>query len=116
MFIELHLAVENKGERNSIISRCDFYVQQTGQRYLDYKPTYKHAVQGRKAMYSLDPSRWLLHGDLTTVEAVNKIGPGILLFYVAETPPLDCLRIDCTLTLSDTEGNKVSHEFELAEA
>ncbi len=50
------------------------------------------------------------------LEAVNKIGPGILLFYVAETPPLDCLRINCTLTLSDTEGSKVSHEFELAEA
>lgn len=116
MFIALHLAVENKGERNSIISSCDFYVQQTGQRYVNQKPTYKQGVQGRKVMHSFDPSRWLLRGDLTTVEAVNKIGPGILQFYVAEIPSLDCLRINCTLTLSDTEGNKVSHKFELADA
>ena len=114
MFIKLHLAIENKGERNSIISRFDLHVQETGLHYRDMKPQNKTAVNSRHALHTIGPTPFL--AKLATVIATDKIGPVILLFYIPERPPDDCSKVKCMLTIFDTEGITASHVFELSEA
>ena len=114
MFIKLHLAIENKGERNSIISRFDLHIQETNKYYEKIKPQYKTAVHSRRALCTIGPTPFL--SKLPTVRATDMIGPAVLLFYVPERPPDDCSRVNCRLTIHDTEGNTASHVFELSEA
>ena len=56
MFVELHLAIENKGEKNSIIDRFGLRVQQTDKEYTNISPTFKSGVRGRKGFRGFDPS------------------------------------------------------------
>ncbi len=114
MFIKLHLAIENKGERNSIISGFDLHIQETDKYYEKIKPQYKTAVHSRRAYCTIGPTPFL--PKLATVRATDMIGPAVLLFYVPERPPDDCSRVNCRLTIHDTEGNTASHVFELSEA
>ncbi len=116
MFVELHLAIENKGEKNSVIDRFDLRVQQTGKEYMNISPTFKSGVHGRKGLRVFDPNNWLTQRGMTTVPAVDKIGPGVLLFYVPDLPPPGCSEVNCTLTIFDTEENQVSSRFVLSEA
>lgn len=114
MFIKLHLAIENKGERNSIISGFDLHIQETNRYYEKIKPQYKTAVHSRRALCTIGPTPFL--SKLATVRATDMLGPAVLLFYVPERPPVDCSRVNCRLTIHDTEGNTASHVFELSEA
>lgn len=114
-FIELHLAVENKGDRNSNINRCDLFIRELDKTYPDIKPQQKSGIQGKKSFYSIGQD-WLMPRGVLTVESQKMTEPKKLLFYLSERIPSGHLQIRCTLTLCDTDGKKVSGDFELLEA
>ena len=115
MLVELSIAIENKGLRHSSIVRCDLVVSETGKSYANIKPRFLGGIQGRKVSYGLDQRRYLMTQGVIAVEPTKMIPAGILPFYVKEVPGQDCSRIHCTLTLTDTEENSATHEFELPE-
>jgi len=115
MLIELSIAIENKGLRHSSIVRCDLVVSETGKSYMNIKLRFLRGIHGRKAYHGLDQNRYLMSQGVIAVEPTKMLPAGILPFYVKEVPGQDCSRIHCKLTLTDTEENSATHEFELPE-
>jgi hypothetical protein len=115
-YIELGIAIENKGNRNSVINRWDLKIDETGKEYKQVGLYGKGLIQGRKSQYSLPTTRNLVSGGYIRVPAESVAGPGVLPLYVRDILPESSQRIQCKLTLFDTEGNTCSKELRVPEA
>jgi hypothetical protein len=109
-YLLLHLDVENKGARPSIIRRFDLYLRETGRTYENIHPERRQYVQTRSAQHGLRQDWILTTGDVINVSA-HGCCTGVLLFYFDLAPTYEPQEVHCTLTLIDTEGVRATHDF-----
>ena len=110
IYIEFHMAVENKGDRHSSISRYDLSIPGAA-NYADLKPTTNpySLIPGIHANYT--PSQpYLTKDGYIGIEAEKMSPSGYLCFRVPALPPASA-PLHCVLTIRDTEGNIASHDF-----
>jgi hypothetical protein len=118
IYIELDLAIENKGNRTSNV--VGFRLDAAGTHFSELKPAYPRSIQGRRTGWGLAGTGLAMDGHIT-VEA-EKMVSGKLAFFVPFVPTgnygdlyssLDSFH--GTLTITDTEGVSASHDFIVAE-
>ena len=109
IYVELNLAIENKGNRTSNVVSFSFDAARTG--FTEFTPNYPTNIQGRRSSWTL-PGTGLGIGGHITVE-VDGMVSGQLGFFISFVPMGDSF--DGTLTVTDTEGNSASRDFYLTE-
>jgi hypothetical protein len=120
IYVELNLAIENKGNRTSNVVGFQLHIIGTDHPFSGLEPSYRTNIQGIKSAYGLSGTGLGMAGHITI--PAEQIANGNLAFYVPFVPEgvLGDLRkpfdpIDCKLTVTDTEGVTAAHDFHLAE-
>jgi hypothetical protein len=114
VYIEFHMAVENKGQRHSSINRYDVSIREMGSfENLRPESNPNAMIPGIHANYTASQP-YLMTDAYIRVEAEKMSQTGYLPFRIASPPPISG-PLHCTLILTDTEGESTSHEFILPE-
>jgi hypothetical protein len=109
-YLLLHLDVENKGARPSIVRRFDLSLRETGRTYENIHPERRQYLQTRVAEHGLRQDWILTAGDVINLPA-HGYCTGVLPLYLDQAPAYENQEIHCTLTLIDTEGVRATHDF-----
>jgi hypothetical protein len=120
IYIELGLALENKGNRTSNIIRFDVHIRGALSSFQNLKPEYPKSVQGRTSVQSLSGTGLGMEGHITIPQ--EEMISGRIAFFVPFIPSRGFTGsgrtfdpIECTLTVTDTEGVTASRHFRVTE-
>jgi hypothetical protein len=109
-YLLLHLDVENKGARPSIVRRFDLSLRETSRTYENIHPERRSNIQTRSATHGLRQDWILTTGDVINIPA-HGYCTGVLPFNLDLAPAYEPQEVHCTLTLIDTEGVRATHDF-----
>jgi hypothetical protein len=130
-YVEFYLMIENAGRRNSIVTGYQIEIVDLGKTYPGLRPIEnKTMVPGRHSRFGVDSAHGLSKTGNIHIPAETATDRGSLLFQI---PDLSLeqfanagLRMTgserrfgplrCRLTLTDTTGSSVTHEFTATEA
>jgi len=115
VYFEICLAVENTGNRNSVINRYDLDIQESGRRYAGLHLQRRNSIQARNAQYAGLRQDFFNTGDVIRVPPEDAVGPGVLPLWISENVP-EIATLTCRLTITDTEGSTATADFVVSEA
>jgi len=116
MHVNLDLAVENRGNKGATIQRYDLYVHETHKTYQDIPPNLGMLnIQGRHCLRHIGNESRITSDGLIRLQPETMTPRGFLPFFPLDAPILVNGPVHCRLTLTDTDGDSVSREFELRE-
>ena len=110
LYLELGLAVQNNGERNSVIRKFGLEIHETDAKLVDLIPSPRSRVQTRQGQQMTQNILIVTQGNSIVVGAHN-VRSGILPFYIPGDPGGLPEKIQCKLRLEDTEGTSAEHSF-----
>jgi hypothetical protein len=115
IYVELDLAIENRGNRASNVNRFELYIRGMDKHFSGLQPAYPTHVYG-KSVYGLSGTGLGMDGHIT-VDAEKMTSGGKLAFFVPFVPAggQSSDVINCMLAITDTEGVTASHDFQLKE-
>lgn len=116
MHVYLDMALENRGNRGATVQRYDLYVRETDKTYENIRPNLSFIdVQGRRCVRNIGGEPRVTTDGIIRVQADTTTPRGFLPFYPVDAPISIEGPVHCRLTVTDTDGNSTSHEFELRE-
>jgi hypothetical protein len=114
VYFEICLAIENTGNRNSVINRYDLEIQESGRRYPGLHLQPRNSIQARNAQYAGLRQDFFNVGDVIRVPPEDAIGPGVLPLWISENVS-EIATLTCRLTITDTEGSTATADFVVSE-
>jgi hypothetical protein len=102
-YVELHISVENKGDRASTITNYELRIDGIGV-WPGLKPAPQSYIWGRNAQHGLDPKSAV--ASYLEVPAERLADHKKLPFLLPEAVPTAARSLNCTLVIRDTEGNE----------
>jgi TIR domain-containing protein len=116
MHVNLDLAIENRGNKGSTIVRYDIYVREADKTFENIRPNLSLLdIRGRFCVRNIGNETRITTDGLIRIQPDTTTIRGFLPFFPLAAP----IRVDgtlhCRLTMTDTDGNSVSQEFELHE-
>ena len=112
----LDMALENRGNKGATVQRYDLYIRETDKTYQNIRPNLGLIdIQGRYCVRSIGNEPKVTTDGLIRVQAETTSPRGFLPFFPLDAPILVTGPVHCRLTVTDTDGNSTSQEFELRE-
>lgn len=111
IYVLLDLVIENRGSRTSNVNSFELSI--LGQSFSGLQPSYPRTVFGRRSTYAFSGTGPGADGHIT-IEAERMSDRIKLGFFVLPCVPT-ASQIDCTLTITDSEGSAASSVFHLSE-
>src|SRR5260370_13736410 len=116
MHVNLDLALENLGNKGLTIQRYDLYIRETDKTYHNIRPDFGLIdIQGRHCVRNIGNEPRITTDGLIRVPAETMSPRGFLPFFPLAAPTLITGPVHCRLTVTDTNENPTSQEFELRE-
>ncbi len=116
MHVNLDMALENRGDKGATVQRYDLYVRETDKTYQNIRPNLGLIdIQGRHCVRNIGNEPKVTTDSLIRVQAESMSPRGFLPFFPLDAPILITGPVHCRLTVTDTDGNSTSQEFELRE-
>ena len=132
MFLEFHLMIENKGQRNSTVDDFQVEISELNRTFRNLQPQETlTGIRGRHCVYAMNPAnpQGLSKTGLIKIEPENTTNRATLIFYIPDVNlrmfaegnlhtngqdrrfPL----LHCRLTITDTTGTSAAETFEMRE-
>ncbi len=108
IYLEVRLAIENKGDRSSIIRKFGIAIDETNLTIPDLKFQHRAYVQTRGSQHGTATDNF--KGTSVVVDAQNLI-TSMFPFFLENANPGDLSELHCSLILTDTEGTTAKHTF-----
>jgi hypothetical protein len=109
MYLELVVSIENKGERPATITRYDLRIDGMG-AFANQRPSPQNYILGQNAQHALNVSGAVKNYIEVPTERLAPHQRIPFMLHVA--PPPDVRKLQCELTVSDTEGNSALASLE----
>ena len=109
-YVEVDLTIENRGRRNSIVTRFDLNIAELGD-FPDMMPQPRNYVQTRNINFAVAQT-FITRNDKLLVPA-NNFAQGLLPIYLEKAPADEIQDLHITLTIVDTDNMTASGEFVL---
>lgn len=112
-YLELSLMVENKGERNSIVTKYEIAVDEIDAAFRQVGAQPRNAVQTRSALMAGLSQDFITRDNSFTVPA-HALVKGILPIYIDSSPAVEVVQLHVTLRLTDTQGIAATYGLALS--
>jgi hypothetical protein len=130
-YFEFNLMIENRGRRNSTVTRYEIEIIELKRHFRDLVPIEnQNSIQGRHSQFGVSPSRCLSVTGNVEIPAESTTRRGMLLFHVPDLSLEEFASagltmraqdrrfgaLHCRLTIADRTEVNASHVFTMVEA
>jgi hypothetical protein len=116
MHVNLDMALENRGSKGRTIHRYSLYIGETDKTYPNIRPNLELIdIRGRHCVRNIGNEPKITRDGLIRVPPDTTSERGFLPFFPVDAPTLITGPVHCRLTVTDTDDESESQEFELRE-
>jgi TIR domain len=116
MHVNLDMALENRGSKGKTVHRYNLHIRETHKTYPNIHPNLDLVdIRGRHCVRDIGNEPRVTRDGLIRVPADTTCERGFLPFFPLDAPIQISGPVHCTLTVTDTNDESVSQDFELHE-